>query len=145
MQTLESVMLEMGVSKKEFINMLRGNVSWNRSRLMLVGKGDIQDSSIKFSHDIFHKCMCRSIAGDSGKSCLNNSLRDIKWVSKKSDTVVADVGEAKVVVQDVVGGRLYSFPLCMLRAILFLLNIFTLQCFQKVQKRGRPHACCSAK
>ena len=75
-----------------------------------------------------------SIAGNSGKSSLNNSLRDIKWVQKKSDTVVADVWEvkiveeAKVVVDEVlnskvvdgaVSGKLDYFCPFLLRTIQF--------------------------
>ena len=53
------------------------------------------------------------MAADSGKTSLYNSLRDIKWVQKKFDTVVADVEEAKVVVDDVVSGWLDYFRLFM--------------------------------
>ena len=38
-QSLESVMAQMGMSKQQLVKMLKEKVSWNRSRVMLVGKG----------------------------------------------------------------------------------------------------------
>ena len=77
--------------------------------------------------------MALIFAGDSGKSSLHNSLRDIKWEQDKTDTLVADV-EDTIVVDNVLGGRFvrlsFSVHICKMigykkRMLFFFFAVFS--------------------
>merc|ERR1712224_1026414 len=69
-----------GLSMEAFVKKFHEKVPWNRSRLMLVGKGR------------------------SGKTALNASLQNKKWEGNYASTVVGNVEEAKINVDDVNAG-----------------------------------------
>eukprot|EP00466_Bigelowiella_natans_P013750 jgi/Bigna1/84406/fgenesh1_pg.134_\ len=78
-----------GLTSEELNQILRSNIEWNRSRLMLVGKGQGRALILK-----------NNVKGRSGKSALYNSLRNVPFIDTAS-TVVADVEEVKISRADV--------------------------------------------